>query len=163
MFESRPENQASISALVIALKAVSVGGILRYDDASKLVGADVRNGSRYLLSRAREIVEKETGTRFGTVTGEGVKRLDTAAVLGIGAGARRHIRRTASKTAKRLTGIAYNDLTGEQRKRLNAEAATFGAVALLATERSVTTTEKATQDTVLPAGKVLELFGKAAE
>ncbi|MGE0714806.1 MAG: hypothetical protein AB7P02_05135 [Alphaproteobacteria bacterium] len=157
-FQSSPENQAAITALADGLRALPVGGVLTYSAAHDAVGQDVKTKRRYLLDRAREIVEREDGTRFGTVSNVGVKRLETADVLGIGAGYRRHIRRTATKAHKRLSGLRVNDLTEAQQKRLDAERAGFGAISLLATERAVKTVEAASNGATLPVGKTLALF-----
>lgn len=157
-FISSPENQAAITALTDALRALPVAGTLPYVEASALIGQDVQTKRRYLLDRARDMVEQEDGARFGVVTGVGVKRLETADVLGLGAGYRRHIRRTARRASKRLSNLRVNDLTEAQRKRLDAERAGFGALSLIATERSTKTIEAKTNESVLPVGKTLALF-----
>ena len=158
-FTTQPENEIAISLLVEALRALPVGGVLTYATASGAIDEDVQGRARRLMARARAIVEREDGSRFGTVPGIGIKRLETADVLGIGAGYRRHIRRTSKRAFDRLSGLRLNDLTEDQRKRLDAERAAFGAISLMTTERSVATIEKNTGETALPVASTLALFG----
>ena len=161
-FRASPENEIAVTRLVDALRALPVGGTLEYAAASEACGEDVQKRGRRLLAKARSLVEGEDGARFGTISTVGVKRLETSDVLGIGAGYRRHIRRTSKRAFERLSGIRNNDLSEDQRKRLDAERAAFGAISLVAGEKSVTTVAAHTTDAVLPVADTLRLFAGAA-
>lgn len=161
-FTTSPENEAALTLLVEGLRSLSVGGVLAYSTATGAIGEDVQGRARRLMARARTIVEREDGSRFGTVMGLGIKRLETVDVLGIGAGYRRHIRRTAATASKRLSGLRVNDLTPEQQRRLDAERAGFGAISLFTTEKAVKKIEAATTEATLPIDKTLELFARKA-
>lgn len=160
-FTAAPENEIAISVLAEHLRGLPVGGVLTYPAASTAIGENAQGRGRRLLARARSIVEREDGSRFGTVSGIGVKRLETADVIGIGMGYRRHIRRTSKRAFDRLSGLRLNDLTEDQRKRIDAERAAFGAISLMTTEKSVATIAKNTTETALPVAETLRLFGGA--
>lgn len=161
MLKSNPENQADIRALADFLAALPVGEIATYDQLSQAIGRNVRNGAGYILTAARDAVEKESGAIFGTVHRVGVKRLTGQEAIGIGAQTGRKIRRAARRGIGRLGRIRDNSLTDADRKRINAYTAQLGAVALLAQTSTARKVEKqSTTATVLPVGRVLQVFSE---
>lgn len=131
MFNTSPETQIEIDVLASILESLPINGIASYDQLSEAVGYRV-NDKPFALIKARKQIEERTGMRFGTVRMEGVKKLSSEAIAGIGADARKAIARKAKSQAKRLTGLRYNDIDGEKRARIDAERSLLGAIAATA-------------------------------
>lgn len=130
-FTTNPERQIKIERLAKALRDLPIRAIATYADLSAQLGEDVRT-ERLALMRARDLVEKETGMRFATVHGEGVKKLDAAAIPGIGEEARAQIARRARRKHAKLTGLKYNDIDPALQTRIDAERSLLGAIAATA-------------------------------
>lgn len=160
--KSNPEVQAEITALCNLVRALPIGATLAYEAATEAVGRDVQGVARFSLMRAREIVEKQDGIRFGTVSKIGVKRLQTEDIPSIGTQARRRIRRTARRGYARLAGLRVNDITPQIQKQLDTERAALGAISLFTEERAVKKIEADTErvGAELPIGMTLSLFMK---
>lgn len=154
-FAANPEVQAEIAKLVPLLQALSVNGILAYENASKAIGRDVRREARYSLLRARQQVEKDDGVRFAVITNVGIKRLSADDVPAIGSYAIKHLHRTAKTAVKRLSDLrAYNDMQPEDRLRI----AGMRLVASHVAEKTERKAVKEVEDSVRQAGAAID-FG----
>lgn len=159
MFNTSPETQIEIEALSAILEALPINAIASYDQLSEAVGYRV-NETPFALMKARKNLEERTGLRFGTVRGEGVKKLSSDAVAGIGADARKAIARKAARQAKRLTGLRYNDIEGGMQSRIDAERSLLGAIAATA-KADVKQVEKLTPTAPVVPFKIFEMMGQA--
>lgn len=131
MFNTSPQNALEIEKIKALLLALPAGETLTYQRISEAIGRNCRQGKGYTMISAREAAEKETGARFGTIAGHGIKRLQAHEISGIGASTRKRINRAAGKAFRRLSTTAYNDITDEDRNRINAEKSLLGAIAAL--------------------------------
>lgn len=158
--KSSPEKHAEITTLCGLLRQLSIGATMLYSDATHAIMRDVRGAARFSLMRAREIVETEDGSRFGTVAKIGVKRLETVDIPAIGTQIRRKVRRAARIGYRRLTGIKANDVTPEIQRQIDTERAVLGAVSLVTDEKSMRKVGEAVSKagTEIPVGKTLDLF-----
>lgn len=144
-FVSNPEIQAQIERAITTLRAMTVGQVAPYELFP----------TRYALMRAREIVEKEDGVRFGTVHKIGVKRLAAEDVPAIGVSGIRRLHRVSRKTVKRLSNLrSYNDMTPTDRLRVAAQRMVANAVA----EKTARAAVKEAEDSVRTAGAAID-FG----
>lgn len=156
--QTKPEIAADIQHLTDALAALSIGAAADYAALSAVIGRDVRSGGRYVLTAAMRAAEARTGALFEIVRNVGVKRLPTSEVHGVGQAILGKVRRTARRGLRRLEGVRANDLPEADAKRLIAYRSQLGAVALVADARKADTLTASAADSVLPAGRVLELF-----
>ena len=131
MFNTSPDRQIRIERLAKFLRDLPIREVATYEALSDHLGEDVKS-DRIALIRARKVAERETGMRFATVHGEGVKKLDAAAIPGIGEEVRKGIARKARRQSERLVGLKYNDIDGPMQARIDAERSILGAIAATA-------------------------------
>lgn len=132
MFTTNPETEIEIERLEAALSNLPIREVITYSQLSEAVGYDVQD-KPFALIKARQRVEEKTGMRLGTVRGEGIKKLDGEAIVGIGVAARKSIARRAKRQAARLTNLSYNDIDGKTQQRIDAERSLLGAISSAAT------------------------------
>lgn len=160
MITSNPEIQIEVERLAAILRGLPIRATATYAELSETVGYPV-NRKPFALLKARKLVEQETGMRFATVRREGVKKLDGADVVGIGAMARKLIARKARTQAARLTGLSYNDIDSGKQARIDAERSLLGAISATAKADIERVTQVASTGPVV-AAKVFDLLNKAA-
>lgn len=122
--------EINVDARVILarLKAAKVGDIITYAELSELVGRDVQKANRYILEAARRWAKKERIV-FGTVTGEGIQRLDDAGKVRVGSGMIDKIRRTSRRAAQTLAAVeSFNDLPNDMKIQHNMSMSVFGII-----------------------------------
>lgn len=127
-----------VRVLADMLAAVPFGETVRYANLSAAVHFDVRQ-KRHILARARQKALEETGAIFDTVRGVGLRRLQAEQIPGLGAAARRRIRREAHRTHRAMRhGISgFNDVEpAVYRKYLN-ESAVLGLLERISTDRTM--------------------------
>lgn len=159
MFTSNPEKEIEVDSLANALLELPIRQVISYAALSEIVGYNIQR-KPFALMKARQRVEAQTGMRFGTVKGEGVKKLDGASVAGIGANARRSIAKRAKRQAARLTGLRYNDIDAKTQARIDAERSLLGAISAAA-RAEVERVEEHTKTGPVVAAKVFDLMNRA--
>jgi hypothetical protein len=123
--------ELSVDTQVLAkrLLQVEVGSVIAYTELSGLIGRDVQGKARYVLASARRMAERDEHAVFDVVHNEGLKRMDDSGVLASGKRAVVHIRRTATKSAKRLgTCLSYEKLSQDEKQEFNVTMAVNGAM-----------------------------------
>jgi hypothetical protein len=133
MLSTNPQTQIEKETVTRLLKALPMGDVLTYAKISEELGYDVTK-KRYVLMSAQTAVEKDTGFRFATVFGVGVKFLPSDAIAGIGIDARKSLGKKARRHAKRLAGLKYNGIDRTQQQRIDVERSLLGAIASIASE-----------------------------
>ena len=146
----------AVASLADALRALPAGGALTYAEANSLVSDDGA-ALRFLLADARKRVEQEGPARFATVRGRGVRRLETAEIVGIGAQARASIGRRARRAGKRLADIRVNDLSPAERAAIDAERSVLGAIAVLSRDSAAIKAREVAQTGPILPKDVLQL------
>lgn len=131
MLTTSPERQIEIERIAEMLAALPIGETLTKKAMAQALGG---NPSPWSLIAARKRVEQETGLRFETVHKIGVKKLEAGAIIGIGAAARKRIRRMARAQSARLTGLRYNGIDATTQARLDVERSLLGAISATAAE-----------------------------
>ena len=78
-----PQFVASIDVKTLckAFAESHVGQIFTYKDLSQLIERDVQTEARNILTSARKITQRELGYVFGTIHGEGLKRLSDIEIV----------------------------------------------------------------------------------
>lgn len=155
MFASNPEKQIEVEKIAALLRQAPVGSTVTYQQIDSALGTEF---DRLALVKARQLVEKEDGIRFGTVRKVGVKKLDATAAIGIGADARQRIRRIAVRQSARLTGLKYNDITADAQRRLDVERSLLGAISAAASNKSTAKVEAAATTGPEVANRVFQLL-----
>lgn len=158
MFSTNPETEIEVERLTKVLSNLPIRSIASYAELSQAVGYDVQERP-FTLMKARERVEKQTGLRFATVKGEGVKKLDGASVAGIGAAARKVIARRAKRQAARLTGLSYNDIDASSQQRIDAERSLLGAISATA-KADIAKVEQEARTGPVVAARIFDLMGR---
>lgn len=158
MFSTNPELEIEVDTLSTVLKALPMGGVASYASLSEAVGYPVQK-KIFALMKARKKVEDETGLRFATVRGEGVKLLPADAIAGIGASVRKGIARKAKRQAARLTGLRYNNIEKGEQARIDAERSLLGAISATA-RTNVSEVEKQTQTGPVVAARIFDMMNK---
>lgn len=155
-----PERSAETSLLIKRLKQAKIGDQIPYADLNKLVGGDVQHQHRYMLDTARKAVLNEDQMVFECIHGEGVKRMDDEAILGIGDQCRSRIGRISRRGAKKMACANYDKLTNEQKLEWNTSMSLLGAVAMVTKSTSVQRLKSAVSESQdrLPLNKTLEAF-----
>ena len=161
MFTTKPETVADIEAVSKMLTELPIGAVLTYSAINDAIGRDVTNGARYVLAAAKKRTEAETGALYEAVRKVGVKRLPTDEIASVGTAAIRKVRRTARRGMKRLGNVKANDISPDQSREIVMQRSVLGAVAMLADGRKTKAlANEGTTTAVIPAGRVLEIFGK---
>jgi hypothetical protein len=159
MRATNPEIQIEVERLSAILRETPIGAVASYDALSGSVGYSVQL-KPFSLLRARKVVEEETGMRFATIRGEGVKKLEASAIPGIGASARRSVARKAKRHAARLAGLSYNDIEAPIQARIDAERSLLGAISAAA-RADVETVQKETRTGPIVAMRMFDMLRKA--
>lgn len=141
-FPTDPERQLKIEALVEALDALPVDGVLKYAAASKIADEDDADRTKDLLRAAVKRAELQSSARFGNVRNVGIRRLTAEELPGIGSATRSRIGKAARKGFVRLSDIRSNDVPQTLRSRLDAERSVLGAIASMSRETTVKKIER---------------------
>lgn len=158
MFNTNPETEIEVERLSHILAELPIRAVASYEELSQAVGYSVQE-KPFALIKARERVETQTGLRFSTVRGEGVKKLDGSSVVGIGAEARKSIARRAKQQAKRLSGLKYNDIDAPTQARIDAERSLLGAISSTARTKVEKVVEHTSTGPIV-AAKIFDLMNR---
>jgi hypothetical protein len=135
--------QTVILAAAEALAAVPMDQIITYDELSRVTGYNVQhNDHRWIVTQAREHVNKTHGSMFANERKVGYRRLSSES--GVKYAGERGIKRTrsAARTGSRRlqnTLARANDLSPNEQKLANQRLAVFGMVEYLTKARTVRT------------------------
>jgi hypothetical protein len=135
--------QTKILAVAEASLTVSMDQIITYAELSRAAGCDVQdNDNRWIVTQAREHVNKTRGVVFANERKVGYRRLGSEG--GVKHTGEKGIRRTrsAARTANRRLQNAVaraNDLSPAEQKLANQRMAVFGMVGFLTQPRTVKT------------------------
>ena len=131
---------ADASRLCEELAMTSVGSIVTYAHLSDTIGKPV-TGATGALTSARRIVQRENGTVFACIRNEGLKRLDSEAIVDMSGMRVQGVRRHARRVVKTLTLAIYEELRDASKQKAIAIASVLSVVADLAREKSIHTVE----------------------
>lgn len=133
MFPSTAENSADVARLVERLREAPIGETVSFAELDKAIGRPIRS-RRYLLVRAMDRLNAETGAVFESVFGIGYRRMPIDRMATVGGRARRRIKHIARRSSKRLSNAIgrANDLPGPVALSINREIAVLGVLQVLA-------------------------------
>lgn len=115
--------------LIDRLLAVEVGQLVTYEELSAACGHDVTQ-VRGPLDTARRAVENEHGRAFGTVRGEGLKRLPPGGTIDSIPATLDHIKRTARRKVRQVTRVEdFATLPNDKKLAGYVGIAQLGAIA----------------------------------
>ena len=148
--------------LAARLSKVEPEQTVKYESLSVLIGRDVRGRSRYVLSSARRMVEREHGIVFGAVMGVGLKRLLPEQIPAVGESAIKSISRKAGRASRTmLRGTEGKTLDNESKIKLHATLAGLGVIRQFSKKKAIEKIEsavKSNETAQLSIGRTLELF-----
>ncbi len=133
-----------------------------YEDLSKAIGRDVRNGARGILQTARRHIQGDHGVIIRSVRGEGIKK--TSDYAGVMDSTSKGISRKAKRTMKEVVNaVAGKELSNEQQIGVNARLSQLGAIMLFSKPKATKKLESAVTQNAnneLPTAETLKLFEK---
>lgn len=143
-------------ALIEVLQAAPIGAVISYAKLTEAVGEDIQTDARHYLYSAMRAVQAD-GLAFGTIRGEGIKRLTADEIPAIGDAALLHIRRSSKRARKRMrVADGMNDMSNESRVKINATASLLGAIEHFSTGKAATKAAVAATHGPVPPMKLLE-------
>jgi len=149
------QKSAQTLALIERLREAPIGSVVTYAALSEAIGEDITETRGHLYSAIKAL--GSDGIAFGTVRGQGVKRLTADEIPAIGEAAILHIRRASRRARKRMAVVnTMNDAPNEVRIKINATSSLLGAIEHFSTGKSAAKAEKAATDGVVPPMKLLE-------
>lgn len=156
---SQPDFSRSLqtTAIMDTLREAPIGTVVTYAALSQAIGEDVTEARHYLYS-AMNALQAE-GLAFGTVRGEGVKRLVSEEIPAIGDHAILRIKRTSRRARKRMAVVnGMNDVPNDVRVKINTAASMLGVIENFATGKARKTVEAEVEKVngPLPPMKLLE-------
>lgn len=130
MFTPTSENSADVTRLRDRLAEVPIGETITFAELEAVTGRDVSDKRRYLLVRAMDRLNTETGAVFENVFGIGYQRVPIDEVPNTGGQARRRIRKIAARCAKRLANAASrsNDVPAPVMLKIMQEQSVLGVL-----------------------------------
>jgi hypothetical protein len=153
------ERSIDTETLVRHLRSLAVGGFSSYEELGGLIGRDVQNGARHILSSAMRILLREDRIVLAPVRDEGLKRLNDLEIVATGLETTARIRRLARRGARKVTAVEnYDGLPKDAQVAHNTHLSIFGAIGQFTrpriVERLTGAVEKAQHR--LPLAKLLE-------
>lgn len=123
-------------ALEAKLRTLPIGETITYETMANVIGAPV-DGSTQALSSARDILEREGGYVFATITRIGVKRLADSDIVTETEESRRKIARKAKTAMRRLANVQdFSSMTDEEKRRHQAYSLIYASIAEKASSQS---------------------------
>lgn len=163
IFQCSVETRELADFLIATAPKVDCETVISYEQLSKVAGCDVQKKNSILQS-ARNIALREGRVWYGTVRGEGIRKLDNHELSAEGEDGRQGILRLASRKLRRMAVTEFEKLTDEQKIKHNASASLLGAFHLMGRKTSMKRLEKAVVNASarIPMRGVMRLFGGAA-
>lgn len=160
MTKAIPEMSVDTRAIIKRLTSANPGDTVTYAEISALIGRNIQNGARYVLTSAIKH-ELADGRVWEAVRKEGVKLLRDNEIVSVGEQAMPRIRRVARKAVRKLTAVQdFSALPNEQKIRHNTLISALGVLAHLTKPKQLTAVEERVRQSsaALPIGKTLEAF-----
>lgn len=136
-FDPMLKTAIEIKAIQAILAEAPIGGIITYETLSREVGFDVKE-KRYVLMRAIENLNRESGAIFASIWKVGQMRLPPQDTHLVGANARARIKRKAAKAGRFMMRAvcAANDMPREAALAANREIAMCALIEFAASEKA---------------------------
>lgn len=161
-----PIHQMSADArlLIAKLATIGVGEFVSYTDLSEVISRPVSGSSAALQTAVKRLL-RDSDIVFGTVRGEGIKRLADAEIVDEGAAAMNAIRRKARRTVERQMKADFSKLDRERQAKFSAQVSVASAIAMMAQPKEVARLEKAMTPgrAELPINETLRMFTRGGE
>ena len=150
------------TALIEAIKKMQAGDVLTYRDLTKLIGQNVQDEVRHILTSARRICQRDYQIVTDAVPNIGIRRLTDVEITTGGLQIFQRLRRAAKRGIDRITSVTdFDALPDAEKIRHNATISALAIVRHMAKPKSVdriagsVNTEHTGQ---LPIARSLELF-----
>ena len=155
MFELSPDTRLLTD---VRLK-MGAGETMTYEAMTTLLSRKV-GGSDATLHSARRRAEREDGFVFGSVRKVGIKRLADVEIVDLGETGAKALRRSASRTARKVANVQnFDALSDDLKARHNGALALFGGVMAAAKGSTLRRLERAANiGGRLSLGRTFELF-----
>lgn len=158
--KSIPEMSADTRAIVQRLARCKPQDMVTYKELSALVGRNIQNGARYLLSSAIRALLRDRMV-FESVRNEGVKRLADGEIVDTSGTILPRVRRMAKRGIRKLTAVEnFNELPNAAKVKHNTAISHLGLLAHLSTEKSAAQIEVKVEEAKqsLSLSKALDAF-----
>lgn len=155
--KSIPEKSDDTRRIEARLRDARIDEVVTYDELSRIIGRDVRNHCMNNIYSARRILMKEN-MHFGTVIGEGIKRLSPDDSVKSAQLCTKRAKNAARKGIKTLKHIEYSELSEEAKKVHLVESTKLVAMELFGSEKATKRIEGKIDKDTLPLGETLKLF-----
>lgn len=133
-----PEPSIDTQTLERVLLTVEMGDVVSYKKLSEAIGRNVQNGAWHLLQSARHRVQREYDILFEPVRGEGLKRLDDAAIVGTVTATFNRVKNIARRGRQKIACVQdFDALPNDVKVKHNVAASIFGVLGQLTKESSV--------------------------
>jgi hypothetical protein len=144
------------------LKPAVKADVITYEELSALIGQDVTNGARHLLTSARRLTQKEDRKVFGVVRGVGLKCLTDTEIANSGEATRKSLRRKATREGKKLECVEFDTLNGDDKVKHQVARTLVGFIYSASSPAHVKEIEGMVSktNTALTFAKTLEAFKK---
>ncbi len=132
------ERSAEVQWLVDRLRGNKPNEAVAYSELNEVCNRDVQGEGRGALASARRILIREDGIAFGTIRGEGLRRLDDEGVVKVLPSSLKQIRNKASR-ALRVSACVQDmaNLDPPTRASLIAQQSYFGVIRAMTREKTV--------------------------
>jgi len=149
------QKSAQTLALMDRLRLAPVGEVVSYSALSEVIGESITESRGHLYTAIKALMPD--GLAFGTVRGEGVKRLTADELPAIGAAAIVHIGRTSRRARARMAVVSgMNDVSNEARIKINTASSLLGALEHFSTKKATAAVAKVAATGIIPPMKLLD-------
>lgn len=157
--------QTSVDARLLyeRLVTLNIGESISYAALSAVVGRNVQDEAHGILRTARRMAEREDQIVFGTIVGEGLRRLSDPEIVDTGDHAMLRLRRTARRGANTVTAVGdFNALPNDKKIKHNTLLSLLGTVAAFVRPSVMKKLETSVANNAgkLSVGDTLKAFGK---
>ena len=159
---SRTIPEASLEAQLLyeRLCQAQPGDEITYAELSKIATRNVQTTARSALNTARRRCENHDHIVFSTISSVGLRRLTNEEIPKSTQRNIDHIRRTASKAAKRLACVNYKELSQRAQITHNTNMSLLGVLSEVSKPSGGKLREQhvSLSQQVLPIGRTMEIF-----
>jgi hypothetical protein len=159
---ARTIQQISVDAqiLVKTLSEVKIGQEITYEQLSKEIGRDLRNGCSGILQTARNRVFRDHGIHFCVIRGVGLRRSDNHDKVIAASSRFKRVKTQSRKGIAELASVDYEQLSNEDRVKHNSALAQWSVFQHMLTPKAEKLLSKKISEAgiAIPIAKTLELF-----
>ncbi|KFL31418.1 hypothetical protein JP75_07615 [Devosia riboflavina] len=156
-----PTFQMSADARLLMqhMSSATVGQTFTYKELGAVISRDVDGSSGPLRTALRRLLRDE-GMVFGTLIGEGVKRLNDEEIVAEGGNAAEAIRRKANRSFERQMKADFSRLPRQTQAKFTAQVSVMASIAMMTTGKALERVAAAASPALkeMPVAATLAMF-----